>query len=112
MFALDVLPSSTLPQLLDLAERAARLAELNGTTRDMRDALGALQSRIADLLRGRSSLVSVTPGEDGGFVARGPNSAISQGTTLAEVCRNLAEAIEVSCAKCDVGPCAEHSGGS
>lgn len=42
------------------------------------------------------SVVSLRPGEDGGYVATGPNGAISQGDTLAAALRGLAEAVEIN----------------
>jgi predicted RNase H-like HicB family nuclease len=42
------------------------------------------------------SVVSVRPGEGGGFTCTGPDGAVSQGDTLADALRNLAEAVELS----------------
>jgi hypothetical protein len=44
----------------------------------------------------RKILARVVAAEDGGFVATGPNGAVSQGDTLEEALHNLAEAVSIS----------------
>ena len=84
-------------ELLALAERAAVVCSVAGTSLKLRDAVDALQERIAERLRGSPAPVAVvTAGEDGGFVATGPHGAVSQGQTLPDALRNLAAALEIS----------------
>lgn len=114
MFTLRVPHTLSPSEMLDLAERAARVRELPGTTAALRADLDALMTHVGATLRRSSasvatdqevaeqvepeeravSLVTVTPGEDGGFVATGPDGAVSQGATLPEALRNLAEVID------------------
>lgn len=83
-------------ELLDLAERTTRIQEMC-PSQAIHAALQVFEGRIATLLRGDpTSLVSIVADEDGGFVARGPHGAISQGDTLEDALRNLAEAVSIS----------------
>jgi hypothetical protein len=113
----DALSSLDLHALLNLAEQARQLRDAaGGLTATLDAALAAVQDRIADALmritapsaasstlvvavpeaQERANAVAwVTPG-DHDFVAPGPDGAIAQGDTLAEVLRNLAEAVEIS----------------
>lgn len=91
----DQLPSSR-NLLLDLAERTARLRLLD-IDKALDAALVDMQREIAKRLSGEApSLVRITADEDGGFIATGPNGAISQGATLEEALRNLADAVSIS----------------